>query len=387
MFCFLFGWRKTSKCKSVVKQLQCRLKLLKNKKYAISTHYRHDIAQLLRIGERDRALHRAQQLYLDENLMSLYHLLLHFSGIILLNLSYIRRRKDLPDGINEAVSTLVFASARCGDLHELRALRILFGARYGQHFVDTALNLLPGNCVNPQVIEKLSMTTVSYDAKSKLLGEIAAEHGLRLEVLALQYTPEFHKQVLKSEEAEEEKEVMGSDSYQPECASQKADSEADVYKFTLTDGDVNEKQENSGGKAPRDQRKACDDEDYFIEEEVVEKDQSVFRFKETDEERKERRRSRRKARSSASSSPIAKDMECWRYYYKGKRSRQRRACGHCYHIVYNVFTMLPDQKGNGGDREISLKEAKHVHPKLPDYDQIVAHFTALRKQQKHMRSP
>lgn len=151
MFCFWFGWRKTSKCKSVVKQLQCRLKLLKNKKYAISSHLRNDIAQLLRIGERDRALHRAQQLFLDENLMSLYHLLLHFSDIILLNLSYIRRRRDLPDGINEAISTLVFASARCGDLPELRALRILFGERYEQHFVDTALNLLPDNCVNPQV--------------------------------------------------------------------------------------------------------------------------------------------------------------------------------------------------------------------------------------------
>jgi len=159
MFCFLFGWRRTSKCKSVVKQLQCRLNLLKNKKYAISSHLRNDIAQLLRIGERDRALHRAQQLFLDENLMSLYHLLLHFSDIILLNLSYIRRRRDLPDGINEAVSTLVFASARCGDLPELRALRVLFGKRYGNHFVDTALNLLPGNCVNPQVRRSISHFT------------------------------------------------------------------------------------------------------------------------------------------------------------------------------------------------------------------------------------
>ncbi|EOA32702.1 hypothetical protein CARUB_v10016000mg [Capsella rubella] len=337
MFCFLFGWRKTSKCKSVVKQLQCRLKLLKNKKYAITTHYRHDIAQLIRIGERDRALHRAQQLYVDENLMSLYHLLLHFSDLILQNLSYIRRRRDLSNGINEAVSTLVFASARCGDLHELRSLRILFGERYGQQFVDTALNLLPGNCVNPQV--------------------------------------------LKSEEAEEEKEVMGS---------QKAESEAEVYKFTLTDADTEEKQEKQSdpSKASRDQRGEVCEEDCFIEEEVVEKDQRVFRFKETDEESKERNRSRRKTRSS-SSSPVAKDMDCWRYYYKGRRSRQRRECGtgRCYHIVYNVFTMLPDGKGNGGEGEIIFKEAKHVHPKLPDYDQLVAHFTALRKQQqqKHMR--
>lgn len=151
MFGFLLGWRKASKCKSVAKQLQCRLKLLKNKKYAISSHLRHDIAQLLRIGERNRALRRAQHLFLDENLMSLYHLLLHFSDFILLHLSYIRRHRDLSDGINEAVSTLVFASARFGDLPELRTLRLLFVERYGQPFVSMALHLLPGNRVNPQV--------------------------------------------------------------------------------------------------------------------------------------------------------------------------------------------------------------------------------------------
>lgn len=46
-----------------------------------------------------------------------------------------------------------------------------------------------------QIIEKLSITTVSFDAKSKLLSEIAAEYGLSLHVLTLEYTPEFHKQV------------------------------------------------------------------------------------------------------------------------------------------------------------------------------------------------
>lgn len=46
-----------------------------------------------------------------------------------------------------------------------------------------------------QVKEKLSTISVSDDTKSKLLAEIAAEHGLRLQVLALEYTPQFHKQV------------------------------------------------------------------------------------------------------------------------------------------------------------------------------------------------
>lgn len=46
-----------------------------------------------------------------------------------------------------------------------------------------------------QIIEKLSIITVSVDAKSKLMSEIAAEYGLSLQVLTLEYTPEFHKQV------------------------------------------------------------------------------------------------------------------------------------------------------------------------------------------------
>lgn len=48
---------------------------------------------------------------------------------------------------------------------------------------------------NTQIKEKLSVTSVSEDLKSKLLGEIAKESGLRLEILRLEYTPEIEKQV------------------------------------------------------------------------------------------------------------------------------------------------------------------------------------------------
>ncbi|KAF2614278.1 hypothetical protein F2Q70_00007363 [Brassica cretica] len=346
MFGFLFGWRKASKCKRALKQLQRRLNLLKNKKHVISSHLRHDIVQLLRIGERDRALRRAHDLFLDESLLSLYHLLLQFSDVILLNLSYIRRHREVSDGVNEAVSTLIFASARCGDLPELRTLRALFGERYGKIFVSTALYLLPGNRVNPQIIEKLSRISVSDDAKSKLLAEIAAEFGLSLHVLALEYTPESHKE---------------------------AESEAEVYKFTLTGADLEVKQEESLSKPSREKIKVCDEYD-CIEEQVVGKDQRIFRFIESKEETRQKKRSRRR---SARSSPMAKDVECWRYYNMGNKRRQKKGSCQCYHIVYNVFTMRPDQKVKG---ERGLKEAKHVHPKLPDYDQLAAHFTALRKQ-------
>lgn len=60
--------------------------------------------------------------------------------------------RDCPNDINEAVSSLIYASARCGDLPELRVIRKLFGERYGQRFAVTAVELFPGNLVNREVI-------------------------------------------------------------------------------------------------------------------------------------------------------------------------------------------------------------------------------------------
>lgn len=61
--------------------------------------------------------------------------------------------RDCPNDINEAISSLIFASARCGDLPELCVIRKLFGERYGQRFAAAALELLPGNLVNREVCQ------------------------------------------------------------------------------------------------------------------------------------------------------------------------------------------------------------------------------------------
>lgn len=60
--------------------------------------------------------------------------------------------RDCPNDIGEAVSSLIFASARCGDLPELRVIRKLFAQRYGQRFAIVAVELYPGNLVNHQVV-------------------------------------------------------------------------------------------------------------------------------------------------------------------------------------------------------------------------------------------
>lgn len=155
---------------------------------------REDVAQLIKSGHEQIAFNRVEQLIKDESIVAVYDLLDHFCEFILVNFSYIRRHKDCPNDINEAVSSLIFASARCGDLPELRVIRKLFGERYGQGFARTAVELSLGNLVNREIKEKLSPKSVTDDVKHRLVDEIARDYSLIPEILALEYYPEWKQE-------------------------------------------------------------------------------------------------------------------------------------------------------------------------------------------------
>uniref|UniRef100_A0A7N1A3M0 IST1-like protein n=1 Tax=Kalanchoe fedtschenkoi TaxID=63787 RepID=A0A7N1A3M0_KALFE len=202
MFGFLFGWRKASKCKRLMMRIQCRLKLIISKRIAIVRQVRDDVAQLLKAGHphHQTIFTRVEQLYMDEIIITVYELLGHFSEFITINLPYISRHKDCPNDVNEAISSLIFASARCGDVPELTTSRELFEERYGRRFVRTALHLLPGNLVNSQIKEKLSITSVSDEAKLRLVNEIFRDYCLQPGSLAIQYNQEWHQKQQANEE-------------------------------------------------------------------------------------------------------------------------------------------------------------------------------------------
>lgn len=197
-----FGWRKASRCKKFIRQVQSRLKLLKNKKSSIARQLRGDVAQLLRHGHEQNAFERVEQIFLDERIVVVYDLLDHFCEFIIIHFSYIRKHKDCPNDIGEAVSTLIFASARCGDLPELPEIRELFGERYGQRFVAVSLNLLPGNLVNRQIKENLSVQSVADDVKLSLVDEIWRSYCHQTGPLAIEYFPQFQEQAIQKWEDE-----------------------------------------------------------------------------------------------------------------------------------------------------------------------------------------
>ncbi|XP_047159352.1 uncharacterized protein LOC124829825 [Vigna umbellata] len=200
MFGMFFGWSKASKCKRTIKRARYRLGLLKNKRLAIARQLRKDLAELIQGGHEETALNRVGQLIGDESLVSAYELLDQFCEFILKQLSYIRRHRDCPNDINEAVSSLIFASARCGELPELVIIRNLFGQRYGERFATTAVELFPGNLVNKQLKEKLSVKSVPDESKYRMLDEIARDNCLQQEVLAIEYYHPLWQQVQMKED-------------------------------------------------------------------------------------------------------------------------------------------------------------------------------------------
>lgn len=129
-----------------------------------------------------RNLIQVEQLIQDESLVAAYELLDQFFEFILKKFSYIRKHKyiqfliylhklkcnchtptilslkilcfyvrDCPTDINEAISSIIFASARFGDFPELYPIRKLFVERYGKDFETEAIELFPGNHVNTEV--------------------------------------------------------------------------------------------------------------------------------------------------------------------------------------------------------------------------------------------
>ncbi|KAL9322482.1 hypothetical protein ACSQ67_010535 [Phaseolus vulgaris] len=199
MFDILFGWSKASKCKRTIKRARYRLSLLKNKRLAIARQLRKDLAELIQRGHEETAFNRVEQLIGDESLAAAYELLDRFCEFILTQLSYIRKQKDCPNDINEAVSSLIFASARCGELPELGVIRKLFEQRYGERFATRAVELFPGNLVNKQLKEKLSVKSVPDEIKYRMVDEVARDNCLQQDLLAIKYYPNWQQEQLKED--------------------------------------------------------------------------------------------------------------------------------------------------------------------------------------------
>ncbi|KAL3848868.1 hypothetical protein ACJIZ3_010750 [Penstemon smallii] len=439
MFDILFGWRKASKCKKLIRRVQCRLKLLKNKRVCIVKQLRTDVAELLKRGHDQSAFERVEQLVKDESMIETYELLGDFCEFIIINLPYIRKNKDCPNDINEAISTLIFSSARFGDIPELLSVRKLFGERYGQTFVTSALELLPRNLVNTQIKEKLYIKNVPDDVKYKLLDWIA-RHCIDAGPMLLEYEPCFEQYKANKSSSSSEisttdvrsnnhngaLELQVSNTTEVEGKIVSFDRASDITKNEQTFptrgvGIISDDSSSETSVQMPEEMIYLDDIEELvspINKDGILQDQRLFMFKSSginSQIKNSLSRSSRKMSKRKRLRRSVNDVECAMYYGESNEASPDNKHGSNYRnlqrnkIEFGSHLCQYSYRDEGEDNETHSLRAKsmpierpnesnadniyrsksfpfgqprtcgHIHPKLPDYDELAAKFMTLKR--------
>ncbi|KAG6779186.1 hypothetical protein NC652_011091 [Populus alba x Populus x berolinensis] len=177
----LFGRKlRTSKFSSLSKLAVSRIAILKNKAEVRLSHAKSDVIQLLNLGHQERALLRVEHVIKDQNMVGAFVMMEDYLHFLNDRVVLLQTNRECPDELKEAVSSLIFASSRCGEFPELQEIRGVFVSRFGKEIAACAVELRSNCGVNPKIILKFSARQASLESRKKLLKDIASDNGIVL---------------------------------------------------------------------------------------------------------------------------------------------------------------------------------------------------------------
>ncbi|KAG1330542.1 IST1-like protein [Cocos nucifera] len=180
---FLLGRnsKKTSKLKTLLGLNVSRLAILRNHRQVRQAQSRGDVAQLLQLGDIDRALLRVEHVIKEQNMLQVFVMIEGYCHLIRERDVLLEHQRECPEELREAISSLIFAGSRCGDLPELQSARCIFASKFGKEFTVAATELRNNCGVNPKMVQKLSTRQPSLENRQRVMKEIAAEKGIKLD--------------------------------------------------------------------------------------------------------------------------------------------------------------------------------------------------------------
>ncbi|KAJ4913984.1 Regulator of Vps4 activity in the MVB pathway protein [Raphanus sativus] len=152
-----------------------RIKLLRNKRQVVVKQMRRDIALLLQSGQDATARIRVEHVIREQNILAANEIIELFCELIVSRLTIITKQKECPVDLKEGIASLIFAAPRCSEIPELGDLKDIFEKKYGRDFVSAATELRPTCGVNRMLIDKLSVRHPAGEFKLKFMKEIAKE--------------------------------------------------------------------------------------------------------------------------------------------------------------------------------------------------------------------
>ncbi|CAN0876394.1 IST1-like protein [Linum grandiflorum] len=173
---------KTYKFKALSNLAVSRLAIFKNQRQAKLNHAHSDVLELLRLGHRDRALLRVEHLIKEQNMLEVYGMMEDYCNLLVERVHLLEQERVCPDELKEAISSLLFASSRCGDFPELHEMRLVFTSRYGKDFAASAVELRNNCGVNRRMMQKMSTRQPDLETRTNLLREIASQNNIAFEL-------------------------------------------------------------------------------------------------------------------------------------------------------------------------------------------------------------
>ncbi|XP_028805862.1 uncharacterized protein LOC114760736 [Neltuma alba] len=171
-----------AKFNDISKQAVSRNAILKNKCQVRGSFARSDVVQFLNLGCHARALLRVEQLIREQNMVDVFVMIENYCNFLRGKANLVEKNSECPEEIKEAISSLIFASSRCGEFPELQKIREIFTFRCGKEFAARAVELHQNNRVNFKMIQKLSARRPALEIRLKVLKDIAAEIGVTLQL-------------------------------------------------------------------------------------------------------------------------------------------------------------------------------------------------------------
>ncbi|WCJ25384.1 Regulator of Vps4 activity in the MVB pathway protein [Euphorbia peplus] len=169
-----------SKFKSIAKLAISRAAILKNHSQVRYSNAKSDIIQLLNLGNQQRALLRVEHMMKEQNMIDVFVMIEQYCYFLIDRIIMLKKDRECDDEIKEAISSLIFASSRCGEFPELQKIRGIFESRFGQ---ELTVELRNNSGVNPKMIQKLSTQRPSLECRMKVLKNLASENGIVLDLV------------------------------------------------------------------------------------------------------------------------------------------------------------------------------------------------------------
>ena len=130
-----------NRCKTYLKMLLNRLKLLETKKTNLSKQKRREVASLLLKGSDDQARILVEHIIREDYTVEAYEMVRQFADLLLARFNVMVTEPHIRDEIKESVCSLMYSSwLIAAEVPELKQLLDELVAKYGKPFLEEVLN-------------------------------------------------------------------------------------------------------------------------------------------------------------------------------------------------------------------------------------------------------